>query len=404
MLNIIKEEKYNLLFVSLLLFHFLLLLFISDSFSISYKEALIYFQEENLLTYLSQFSTSIFGQNDIALRLPFILFYIGSAILLYLLTDNYFRTQWDRIISISIFMMLPGVNSAALLVNESIIVIFCTLLYLYLYKINQKEYYILLVLFLFIDNSFAILFLALFFYSLKKRDNTLLVISLVLFGISMSMYGFEVGGRPRGYLIDTFGVYASIFSPLVFLYFFYSLYRVGLKFEKDMYWYIAISALGLSLIFSIRQKIDIEDFAPFVVIAIPIMVKLFMHSLRVRLKEFRKIHYLIASTTILLLSINFLLFSINKYLYIFIGNPKKHFAYDFHIAKELAVKLKSYNIKNIKTKNEELALRLQYYKIYSSDNLLLVQNKLNTNIKYSFDIKYHNRIITNYSILSKVTK
>jgi hypothetical protein len=306
-------NRYNLSFIGLLVVHFTILIYISNSFSISYSEAQIYFNQSNILSYIANFSTSIFGQNNFAIRFPFILFYIGSSILLYLLIADYFRKEWDRVICLSIFMILPGVNSSALLVNESIVVIFGTLLYLYLSKVNQKKYYILLVIFLFVDNSFAILFLALFFYSLKKKDNILLSVSLTLFGISMSMYGFDFGGRPRGYLIDTFGIYATIFSPILFFYFFYSLYRVGLKFEKDLFWYISITALSLSLLFSLRQRIDIEDFAPFVVIAIPIMVKLFMHSLRIRLSEFRRFHYIIASIALSILVLNFVLFSLSEY-------------------------------------------------------------------------------------------
>ena len=42
------------------------------------------------------------------------------------------------------------------------------LLYLYYYQKYNKHSYLLLLLFLFIDNSFAILYLALFFYSLNK--------------------------------------------------------------------------------------------------------------------------------------------------------------------------------------------------------------------------------------------
>ncbi|RLA76503.1 MAG: hypothetical protein DRG78_18890, partial [Epsilonproteobacteria bacterium] len=259
-------NRYNSTFIGLLLFHFTVLLFLINDFSISYKEALIFFGEDKLLlSLITNLSCNIFGQNDFALRMPFILFYIGSSILIYFLTDNYFKSKRDQLISLAIFMILPGVNSAALLVNESIIVIFFTLLYLYLYKVKGKDSYWLLILFLFLDNSFAILFLALFFYSLKNKKNILIVLSLVLFGISMSMYGFEMGGRPRGYFLDTFGVYATIFSPVLFIYFFYSLYRIGIKFEKDIFWYISMTALGLSLIFSLRQKIQIEDFAPFVV-------------------------------------------------------------------------------------------------------------------------------------------
>ena len=146
-------NRYNLSFIGLALFHIIVLVLIADSFSISYKEAIIYFQDGGILNYITNFSTSILGENDFALRLPFILFYLGSAIVLYLLTDDYFKSQWDRVLCISIFMILPGVNSAALLVNESIIVIFGTLLYLYLYKLKEKEHYLLLVIFLFIKEK-----------------------------------------------------------------------------------------------------------------------------------------------------------------------------------------------------------------------------------------------------------
>ena len=394
-------NRYNSTFIGLLLFHFTVLLFLINDFSISYKEALIFFGEDKLLlSLITNLSCNIFGQNDFALRMPFILFYIGSSVLIYLLTDNYFKSKRDQLISLAIFMILPGVNSAALLVNESIIVIFFTLLYLYLYKVKGKDSYWLLILFLFLDNSFAILFLALFFYSLKNKKNILIVLSLVLFGISMSMYGFEMGGRPRGYFLDTFGVYATIFSPVLFIYFFYSLYRIGIKFEKDIFWYISMTALGLSLIFSLRQKIQIEDFAPFVVIAIPIMVKLFIHSLRVRLKEFRKIHYFIARVALGILVLNFLGFVFNKYFYLFIENPKKHFAYDYHIAKELSYELKNLNINSIMTYDKKLALRLKFYGIDNGDKYYIGKDKYKISIK-NIDIKYKNKSIENFYIYSK---
>ncbi len=389
-------NRYNYSFLGVMLFHITVLLLIADNFSISYSEANIYFNQTSFISYVANISTSIFGMNNFSLRVPFILFYIASGGLLYLLTDDYFKQQWDRLISLSLFMILPGVNSAALLLNESIVVIFCTLLYLYIYKITKKNNFLLLTIFLFIDNSFAILYLGLFFYSLKKRDNALLVISLILFGISMSMYGFDIGGRPRGYLVDTFGVYATIFSPILFLYFFYSLYRVAIKYPKDIFWYIAFTAFLLSFMFSLRQKIDIEDFAPFVVIAIPIMVKLFMHSVRIRLKEFRKLHYIAASVVVAILVLNFSIFVFNKYLYIFIENPKKHFAYDYHIAQELAERLKSLNIDSISVNDKELALRLKYYGINHGNDYYLTSTKIHN--KENINIKYYGKLIASYTL------
>ncbi len=383
--------RYNMIFLVLLVLDFFLLLFVADGFSISYKEALIYFNQTNILSFITYISTVIFGQNDMALRLPFILFYISSIILLYALTKNYFKNSQDRLFSIIIFMLLPGVNSAALLLNEAIIVMFFTLLYLYLRQKNTKEPYWLLFICLFIDNSFAIMYLALFFYSLRKKDNTLLIISLILFGASMQMYGFDSSGKPKGYFLDTFGMYASIFSPLVFFYFFYAMYRISIKENRDLYWYISFTALAFSLLFSLRQRIYIEDFAPFVVIAIPLMVKLFMHTYRVRLPQFRKQHNIIATLFLAVLIANSLVFFINKPLYLLLHKPKKHFAVDYHIAKELSEILKKKNLNYILFEDEKLQLRLKFYNIQAGQNYHLTSTYDESYDKIS--IKYYDKEI-----------
>jgi len=391
-------QKSNLAFVFLLILDFFLLLYIADGLSISTNEVNIYYEtNHNILWYLTHTFINIFGNTNIALRLPFIFIYISSVIIAYLLTDDYFSKPSDRLISIIIFMLLPGLNSAALLIDNSIIVVFCILLYLYLFKLYGKEYYILLVLFLFIDNSFAILFLALFFYALKKKDNILLVVSLILFGISMQMYGFEIGGLPRGYFIDTFGIYASIFSPILFLFFFYTLYRVSIKGEKDMYWYIASTSLGLSLLFSLRQRIDISDFAPFVIIAIPLMVKTFLHSFRVRLKIFRKNHYRFANIMLGVLIINFIILLFNKPLYLLLDNPKQHFAYKFHITSDLAQKLKQNNINNILCDDVMLQKKLNFYGVTKGNKYYLTTLK-NDKFYKKIDIKYYGKLIKRYYV------
>ena len=393
-------NKYNLTFASLLFFHIGLLFFMANDFSFAYKEIEIFQNKTGIVGFLTHIFTDIFGANIVWIKLPFILLYGLSAILLYLLTDDYFKYQKDRVLAVAIFMILPGVNSAALLLNESIIVIFCTLLYLYQYKISEKENYFLLFLFLFIDNSFAILYLALFFYSLKKRDNLLLFVSLFLFGISMSIYGFEIGGKPRGYLVDTFGIYASIFSPLLFMYFFYAMYRFGINYERDMYWYLASTALVLSFVFSLRQKVYIEDFAPFVVVAIPVMVKLIMHSIRVRLREHQGNYLFLGYLLLFSLGANFAIFVFNKSLYLVLENPKKHFAYDYHIAKELAEKLKSMEINTIYIQNKQLRERLKFYGIRSDAKRELLERDLE-DTKYDISIEYFGKTVVKYDITQR---
>ena len=368
----ITNNKYNYYFYTSLLIVVCVLLLKADiSLSISYKEALNVFVNNSILSIITKISIYIFGQNDVALRLPFIVFYTFSVLLMYKLTENYFRYEKDRFIAICIFMILPGVLSASLLVNSAIIVIFFTLVYLYYYEKYKKHSYFLLLFFLFVDNSYAILYLALFFYSFKKQDKKLMYFSMILFIVSMYLYGFSTAGRPRGFLVDTFAIYATVFSPLLFIYFGYSIYRAGIKNERTLAWYISITALLLSIIFSFRQRIYIEDFGPYVVISLPFMLKTFFHSYRVRLKEFRANYNIVAILIIIMLSLNVILTFINKPLYLILPNPTKHFVYQYHFVKELSLELKKRSINEITILDEQLELRLKFYNIIEGDKYFL---------------------------------
>lgn len=379
----LTNNKYTYYFYTLLTTLVCILLLKADySLSISYKEALNVFVNNSILSLITKTSIYFFGQNDVALRLPFIVFYLLSVLLMYKLTENYFRYEKDRFISICIFMLLPGVLSASLLVNSAIIVTFFTLLYLYYYSKYKEHSYILLVLFLFIDNSYAILYLALFFYSFKNKDKKLMYFSMVFFIISMYVYGFSTGGRPRGFLVDTFAIYATIFSPLLFIYFVYTIYRAGIKKQRTLVWYISFTAFILSIIFSFRQRVYIEDFAPYVVISLPFMLKTFFHSYRVRLKEFRQNYNIIAVLIIIMLSINVIFTFVNKPLYMILPNPSKHFVYQYHFIKELSNELKSKGIDEITTLDEDLELRLRFYNISKGDKYFISTEEF-----YNYDEK-----------------
>jgi 4-amino-4-deoxy-L-arabinose transferase-like glycosyltransferase len=132
---LIKHWHYKFFILILALFT-ACLVGVADSLSISYKEALTFYEEQNALHYLMHLSTSLFGQTSLALRVPFLIFYVLSVVLMFQMTNNYFKSEKDRLISIAIFMCLPGIVGASLLVNNSILVIFCTVLYLYRYKVT----------------------------------------------------------------------------------------------------------------------------------------------------------------------------------------------------------------------------------------------------------------------------
>ncbi len=375
-------NKYKYIFYGILVLVFLVLLNTANTLSISYKEALNVFVNNSLLSVITNSSIYLFGQNDIALRLPFLLFYLLSVLLMYQLSENFFKKESDRLISIIIFMILPGLLSASILVNSAIIVTFFTLLYIYYYKKTNKHCYILLVLFLFIDNSFAIFFLAIFLFSLSKKDKKLIFISFLLFALSMGIYGFDSGGKPRGFLVDTFAIYASVFSPLLFIYFFYTIYRSGIKNERTLVWYIASTSLIFSFLFSFRQQIYIEDYAPFVVIFLPYMVRTFLHTVRVRLPEFRFRHYYILIVVLFILIINVMITIFNKPVYLLLENPEKHFIYKYNFAKEIAQELKANNINKIQCDKKELLLRLKFYGIDQGNEYFLT-----TKEQYFYDIK-----------------
>lgn len=396
----LTDNIYKYTFYTSLLVVLSILFYTVDGLSISYKEALNVYVNNSLLSIITNTSIFLFGENDYALRAPFILIYFLSVILMYKFTEDMFKKSIDRLASILIFMLLPGLLSAALLVNSAIIVTFLTILYLYYYKVTSRHSYILLFLFLFIDNSFAIFFLAIFFYSLKELDKRTLLVSLVLFIISMALYGFDTGGRPRGFLVDTFGIYASIFSPLLFIYFFYTIYREGTKGNRNIVWYISATSLIFSLLFSFRQRIYIEDYAPFVVIFLPFMVKNFVQSFRVRLPQFRIKHMYITVFTLSLLFLNSALTIFNKPLYLFLENPKKHFAFQYNIAKELATELKANNINKIESDDKELLLRLKFYGIKSGDEYFISTKK-----QYYFDkelpIEYFGKTVATAYIIKQ---
>jgi hypothetical protein len=167
-----------------------------------------------------------------------------------------------------------------------------------------------------------------------------------------------------------------------------------------MFWYISATALVLSLLFSLRQKVAIEDFAPFVVIALPIMIKTFMHSFRVRLKQFRTSYNIWAISIISVLVLNFIIFVFNKPVYLILENANKHFANDYHIAKELAQQLHLRDINNIRIDSKELKKRLQFYNINEGDNYRLSKFIIDKNYE-TIEIKYLDKVVAKYYLYKK---
>ena len=365
----------RLLFLAFLSFDALLLVFVIPDLSISYHEAQIFFNDTTLIHYIISFSTSLFGQNNFALRAPMIVLHILSVILLYAIAKPYVTREYDRLWLIGIYMLLPGIISVALLVDDAGLVLFFVLLYIFLVQRYKKFSYLLLVFLMFIDESFMFLYMGVSFYAYEHQKNRLFLMSTGLFIFSLLLYGFDVSGAPQGQFLDTLGIYAVVFSPILFLYLFYTLYRRALLAPRDQLFYIASSAFLLSLLLSFRQKINVEMFAPYLMVALPLAAQNFYHSLRIRLPRFRTKYHVLFIISFLLLILNAISVFLHKDIYYLLKNPKDHFAYRLHIADTLAQKLQERGLTCIDAGDKQMQLRLRFYGIEYCDKYQLSESK-----------------------------
>ena len=371
----------------------LILLFQTLHLSISAAEASLLYGNFSLLQFLVNLALKIFGHNDTALRLVTIIFHLMSAVIMYLISKRYVPLERNRIWLVLIFILLPGVVSSAIVVNNAGIVIFGILLYIYLSeKISLIYLNILLLVFSLVDIGFAYLFLGLAVYYVFEKRYKLFVYVISLYIFNSILYGFDVNGSPSGHFLDTIGVYSAIFSPIIFIYIFYTLYRRYLTNKLNLIWYISSTALILSLVLSFRQRIAVEHFAPYLIIALPLAAESFISSYRVRLKMYRTKYKLAFIISFSFLLINTLAIFFNKELYLIVDNPKKHFTYDMDVAKDLAKKLKNDDISCITT-DYKMQERLYFYGIQKCKCYNLQEVSLNKKAVANVTISYKNIIL-----------
>jgi len=361
--------------------------------SISSTEAELLYGEFSFLQQLVTFSLNIFGHNDFGLRFVMIIFHILSVILMYLISLRYIKSPRNRLWLLLMFILLPGVVSSAILVNSAGLIIFGLLLYIYLSdKLKPLYLNLLLLVYALINVGFVYLFLGLSLYYLFHKNKKLFFYNIGLYFLSSFIYNFDASGYPSGHFLDTIGIYSAIFTPVIFIYIFYVLYRRYLTKTTDMVWYISSTALLFSLILSFRQSIPMEHFAPYLIIALPLAAQTFISSYRIRLKMYRSKYKAAFIISFVFLLLNTFAVFFNKELYLIIDNPKKHFAHEMHIANELADILKSQDILCVKT-DPNMQIRLKFYEIKECPNILLKEQEVSLNKISNVTIGYKNHIL-----------
>jgi len=352
-------------FLGILFFYTVAVFYLAATTPISPHEAKILYTSHNLVSVLMQWGLMLLPSDFLGLRIFFIFFGFLSIGFFYLLSQRHFPKAEDGYLATTIFMLLPGILTASILANVAIIVLPLVLLFVLFY---EKGYFIPLPLIMlalfFIHEASVIFFIALLFYGSVYRDKKLTITSAAfLIAFVFLSKGIEIGGRPTGHFIEIFGLYAAVFSPLLFFYFFYAMYRILLREKKNLLWYISFTALAFSLLLSIRQRIYITDFAPYVMLSIISMLDVFNRSVRVRLPEFQKRYKTGFKIVLFSLLVSTFVILFNQPLFNMAKEPEKHFAKRIYLPYLLANRLKSEGKNCYDEIYRRERYQLRYYKL-----------------------------------------
>jgi len=355
-------KKEHILF--LIIFYVCAIFYLATTTPISPHEANIFYNSEDIVSSLMHWGDSLIG-GFLGLRIFFIIFGFLSITLFYELSRRYFTERLDAYVATTIFMFLPGVLTASTLANEAIIVLPLVLYFVLMYERESfwSLPFVMLALF-FIHDASIIFFVAVLLYGLVHKDKKLSIFSAAfLIAFIYLAKGIEIGGGPSGHFVEIFGLYATVFSPLLFLYFFYAMYRILLREEKTLLWYISFTALAFSLLLSIRQRIHISDFAPYVTIAIVLMLDVFRNSIRVRLPEFQKLYKRAFIIVIFFLGLSVSLIVFHQVFFLMLEESSQHFAKKVYEPYFLAQELKSEGIECYDGAHGREIYQLKYYHI-----------------------------------------
>lgn len=355
--------RTTVLLFPLIVLHTVLLIAQIGGLSIGYNEATILYTDSNFLHHYILFFVNQFPHSDLALRLPMIALHIVSFFLLYNISRFYLVKETDRLWLMLIYVLLPGVTSAALVVDPAGMKIVLTFLFAYLFLRFGTYAYALLPLYVWIDPTFFPLVVAVMLYGVIIKKHIVTLLGIVLSVIAYSRVGLHIGGFPHGHFLDALGIYAAIFSPIVFLYLFYVMYRRFIANERDLLWLIGTVAFVISLILSFRQRVEIQSFAPFLMLILPLAAQTFLHTYRIRLSMFRKRYQFLFYSALVILVINTLAVFFNQYLYRFFKDTTHHFSYPMQVVKELAHELNKQKITCVHADDERTQLRLRFYEI-----------------------------------------
>ncbi|SQH71689.1 hypothetical protein [Helicobacter mustelae] len=393
-----RLDIMDILFVCIACSWLFLLLFMVGEISLSQKEAWnFFFNEDPFFTaFRAIFHALAFLRlgGDYTLKIPLLFLNICNLFLLYGICRHTLRHKCDSLIAILICITLPAVNFSALLLVESGWVLFLSLLICYfLTRYKQVPLFLLFFLAL-LSSGVLILSLGIALFMLKTKHYKTAIFCLACAILNYCLYDFGIDGIPRGYFLDTLGQLALLYSPLLFVYYVYSIYW-GIVHKQSLLAYIAGTSLVFCILLSLRQNIDFYTLAPQSLVGIPVMVQCFLNDLRTHLPQFRTKHYIISSILLFALFLQTAMIFGNKITYFFSDKP--NFAANYYFSKEIARALKDYGITAIKAP-KSLTLPLQFYGIQKGGDFILEPTKSK---KADIQIRYNHTAIVRFNLEKK---
>jgi len=356
------------LFYTFLAFYTSAMLYLATSIPIGPHEANVYYTDKSVLYFLTHFSETYFN-SSLAFRFPFLLLGFLNIFLFFMMSKLYFYRLEDSYLATTVYLLLPGIITSTILVNISVLVISLVLLFIIFYekKILIGQAVMMLFLLLFHDAS-IIFFIGLAIFFAFRREKKLFFISITFSATALLYFnGLDISGKPKGEFLQLFGLYMALFSPLVFLYFFYALYRIWLREKKDILWYISVISFIFSILLSLRQQVDMTDFAPYVIVSVVLMVVTYHKTLYVRLPLFQKSYRLGFNILFGSLMVSALIIVLHPLFFYFLDDKSKHFAYPFYEPYWKVLELKEIGKNCYTVKNQKVQYQLKYYGIESCD-------------------------------------
>lgn len=346
------------------------LIYLAITLPIGTHEAVAFYTDKGILKQLTHFAEGWF-ENGLDFRLPFVFLGLLNIPLFFYMSKQYFDKMEDSFLATTIFALLPGIITSAILVNIAVLVITLVMAFLILYA--KKLIWLqagVAILLLYVHDASIIFFISIAIFSAFKHDRVLFAISASLIAISFLYFNdLKVGGHPTGEFLELFALYAALFSPLVFIYFFYALYRIWVRERKDILWYISFSAFTLSILLSLRQQVIMTDFAPYVIVAVVLMVLTYQRTVNVRLPQFQKNYKIGFRIVIGSLVFSALIILFQKPLFLLYDDKTKHFSYSFYEPFWQTMELREIGQNCYTAKNAKVQFQLKYHGIEACEQL-----------------------------------